>query len=1100
MCFVTLVLVFGLAGSAFADNVFWDAGPSGTGTAWNVAANWVGDVAPDNDDYGLIGDPTVSQPIIVNGDNISAGRVVVGQENSGCTLDVMTGGSLTSAAQHFTVGRGSGGGGTLNISGGDVIANAGFVIANYYTNTTGTVNMTGGTLTVHADIASGNWWMQMFTIGDGGVGTFNMDGGAVTVDEDMYLAYHRNDGNSGFLNMTGGTIDVGGTIMLSKSSSISSKIQLDGGIITAGNLLMTANGSLDLAGGTMILDEDRTGRVQEYIDVGLITGYGVQGAVIVDYNDTNPGKTTIVGTVEEPTCQDIIDDGLLIAGDISGPEGTPDCHVDIHDFAFFAGEWLRCNDPQNPECDPYSNPDIFQYIIIDEDVIGHLKVADIDNDGHGDIVLHVHIDKWNIPEPRDTMLAWYQWPNYEKHTIFLGDIIGERFDVGDINGDGSIDIVSAKQINTSGDVQIFWYQNPLPSGNPQDTWQEHLIGNFQGNLKDLRIADIDNDTKADVVARTHGETKIYFQKTGSWSDKTLSHPYKEGLALADLDLDGDIDIILNGFWLETPASPETGTYLQHEIDDKWYTQSTGRWWDNCCSVGVADINQDGILDVILSHSETVGYPLSWYSVDEISKTKTGPWVEHQIVEEFDWCETVDVGDIDNDGDFDVLAAKFERHDTLNEPPYPVSIFYNTSGNGQSWQRLDLAETGIYAGFLGDVGGDGDLDIVGPHSYYTGPLKMWENKCSDHKLSLDRWTYIQVDDARGKWGDWGTPDWLKYFGLDMADVTGDGFKDIVSGRYFYRNPGGNMTGEWPRIDFGINVDGVLFVDVDGDEFGDVIAQALPNVYWLEAADTQANSWGASIIGTLTPTGHTNGQGYILAQLIPGGKPEIIMASGDGTHYFEIPGSPEVGNWPKTRIATGIMDEGIGAGDINGDGYIDIATGKEVGEDYSVWWFENPRNGSSDWLGQLVGPSDHAPDRIVLADMNGDGRMDVVVSEERYPGDDPDANLYWYEQLSGGTFDRHTITTKYSLNNLDVTDFDRDGDMDIVTCEHKGSPERLLIYENDSNGNFEEHVIDSGKESHLGARVADMDNDGDMDIVSIAWDDYQLLHLWRNDSRN
>jgi len=949
--------------------------------------------------------------------------------------------------------------------------------------------------------------MQMFTIGDGGPSTFNMDGGAVTVDEDMWLSYHRPGGNPGTLNMTAGTIDIAGTIMLSKSATVSSKIQLDGGVVTAGDLIMTANGSLDLAGGTMILDGDRTGRVQEYIDVGLITGYGVQGAVIVDYNITNPGKTTIPGTIEPSTCQDLIDEGSLIAGDISGPEGTPDCYVDIYDFAFFAGEWLRCNDPQNPDCDSYQcNPELFQYFIIEEDIIGHLKVADVDNDGHGDIVLHAHIDDYHIPL-RDAMLAWYKWPNYDKYTIFLGDIIGERFDVGDINGDGNIDIVSARRINTSGDVQIFWYQNPLPGGNPQDTWVEHLIGNFYGNLKDVRIADIDNDTKPDVVARTHGETKIYFQKISSWSVKTLSHPYKEGLALADLDLDGDTDIVLNGFWFETPDLPETGTYLQHNIDNKWYTQSTGGWWDNCCSVGAADINKDGILDVVLSHSEAVGYPLSWYSVDEISKTKTGPWVEHQIVSQFDWCETVDVGDIDNDGDIDVMAAKFERHNNGNDPPFPVSIFYNNN-NGQSWERLDLAQTGTYAGFLGDVGGDGDLDVVGPHSYhdlYTDPctsfLQMWENQRSDCKLSLDEWTYIQVDDNRGKWGDWDTPDWLRYFGLDMADITSDGFKDIVSGRYFYRNPGGDMTSAWPRIDLGVNVDGMLFVDVDGDEFGDVIGQALPDVYWLEAADAQANSWGASVIGTLTPTGHTNGQGYILAQLVPGGKPEIIMASGDGPHYFEIPVNPGAGNWPKTRITddSDIMDEGIGVGDIDGDGYIDIAVGKNVSETCSVVWFKNPGDGSSLWSGQsTVGSSDHAPDRIVLADMNGDGLMDVVVSEERYPGDDPDANLYWYEQLSGGTFVRYTVTTKYSLNNLDVTDFDRDGDMDIVTCEHKGSPsQELLIYENDSNGVFTEYVIDTGKESHLGTRVADMDNDGDMDIVSIAWDDYQFLHLWRND---
>jgi len=59
-------------------------------------------------------------------------------------------------------------------------------------------------------------------------------------------------------------------------------------------------------------------------------------------------------TAENPTCQDVIDNSLLIAGDFSGPDGIPDCYIDLYDFAAFADYWLRCNDPQDPACDfPY---------------------------------------------------------------------------------------------------------------------------------------------------------------------------------------------------------------------------------------------------------------------------------------------------------------------------------------------------------------------------------------------------------------------------------------------------------------------------------------------------------------------------------------------------------------------------------------------------------------------------------------------------------------------------------------------------------------------------------------------------------------------------
>ncbi|MCK4629209.1 MAG: hypothetical protein KAT56_09405 [Sedimentisphaerales bacterium] len=55
--------------------------------------------------------------------------------------------------------------------------------------------------------------------------------------------------------------------------------------------------------------------------------------------------------VEDPTCDDVIADGKLIMGDISGPAGDPDCYIDLYDFAAFAGNWLRCNDPQDPDCE-----------------------------------------------------------------------------------------------------------------------------------------------------------------------------------------------------------------------------------------------------------------------------------------------------------------------------------------------------------------------------------------------------------------------------------------------------------------------------------------------------------------------------------------------------------------------------------------------------------------------------------------------------------------------------------------------------------------------------------------------------------------------------
>ena len=83
-----------------------------------------------------------------------------------------------------------------------------------------------------------------------------------------------------------------------------------------------------------------------------------EAGIYVLYLTANDGHAVVSDevtiTVNDPTCQDVIDGGLLIVGDVSGPEGSPDCHVNLYDFAAFAGNWLSCNNPQDPGCEsPY---------------------------------------------------------------------------------------------------------------------------------------------------------------------------------------------------------------------------------------------------------------------------------------------------------------------------------------------------------------------------------------------------------------------------------------------------------------------------------------------------------------------------------------------------------------------------------------------------------------------------------------------------------------------------------------------------------------------------------------------------------------------------
>ncbi len=737
----------------------------------------------------------------------------------------------------------------------------------------------------------------------------------------------------------------------------------------------------------------------------------------------------------------------------------------------------------------------------------HVAVADLDGDGCNDLVLHSPDD--------DVGITWQSYAGGETFRITSHRISGDRVSLADVDGDGDLDVLSGTVVEENGQkvYHVVWYENPRPARDIRSVreWTEHPIGVIGGYLKDVVAADFNGDGRIDVVARTHQSTRLYVQPANRdaapWFYREFTHEPHEGMEVADLDRDGRPDIVLNGFWFQTPADVEHGEFKRHEIDRFWYGPKT-----QDSAIAIADFDGDGLLDVAYCSTEKDHMPVAIYFAHSRADVLSDHWERQEVQADFGWCQTFAAGDYDLDGHPDLLIGKFERQRAgkpENEPPFPVLLMRNADGRGRHWEPHELSRDGMYAGVLADWGGDGDLDVVGQRTYWGGPVKVFENLASDRRSTLDRWTPLTIDDTRTRHplyrnggGGW--------FGIAAGHITRPDVSDIVCGQWLYRNPGGDLTGKWERSVIAAGADSMLVVDVDGDGRDDVIALKPNEQLWCKPLDADATQWDVRVIGHLPLANHgTSSQGTALGQLVPGGKPEIII-TGPTITYFEIPDDPTKTPWPATTIVpSGSNGEAVVAVDVDGDGLQDIVAayvpeGVDQRRDGAgIAWWRNPGPAGGEWKRHVIGKTIHSADRIVAADLNGDGRPDIAVTEERYPGYEPDAHFFWFEAPADptqGNWTRHLLATQFSMNNLDAADLDGDGDVDLVVSEHRGMYFRTQIWENDGRGHFMPREIDRGHEMHLGARLFDLNGDGKPEIIGTGWSAFEQLHVLRNDNVN
>ena len=379
----------------------------------------------------------------------------------------------------------------------------------------------------------------------------------------------------------------------------------------------------------------------------------------------------------------------------------------------------------------------FEISILDTGIQGvtTVNIADLNNDGLPDIAA---FEGGKHAEGRK-LFAWYEAPGWTRHefseTFEPGPFTGDS-EFADIDRDGDLDLILPEDKH-SGDLplpaNLYWFENPfIPRGSATTEWKKHTIDSniHDGmHLGDIDVADLDNDGKTDVIVRHLGngnELLLYFQNNPEeWQLVRLpNQPIREGLDLFNLDNDLLPDIVMNGYALFADV-PREGKYQQVVFDRNWMNKQGNL--ANSTKNGFADLNGDGKKDVLVSPAEGPEVYLAWYDLPDDPRGE--PWTRHLIEDHFTANHQALAHDFDMDGDNDVFVGlSFGNKGTY---------LWLNNGDGTSWTKKEIdPEYGMYYGVTGDLGHDGDLDIVGPVSYSRdNKIIILENQSS---LGARKW--------------------------------------------------------------------------------------------------------------------------------------------------------------------------------------------------------------------------------------------------------------------------------------------------------------------------------------------------------------------------
>ena len=222
--------------------------------------------------------------------------------------------------------------------------------------------------------------------------------------------------------------------------------------------------------------------------------------------------------------------------------------------------------------------------------------------------------------------------------------------------------------------------------------------------------------------------------------------------------------------------------------------------------------------------------------------------------------------------------------------------------------------------------------------------------------------------------------------------------------------------------------------------------------------------------------------------PGDDKILFMENADGIGTFSGPVEVAAADGGGYRIF-------VAAADMDNDGDMDILSAS-YGDD-TIAWHENPYGEGSTWTSyDITNLSGFTADGAWCAqavDLDADGDLDVLAASNW------DANgIVWFENVTGDgkTWTGKTITTSVDRSRfVNTADMDDDGDIDVLSASW--GDDKIAWYANSGTGDFgAQQIISVNADGPQYVYAADFDNDGDLDAVSAGSSQASVLNWYEN----